>query len=450
MGWPESTGERLALGFQGVCGYSCKELPPEKVLLMLSFTHGSLRQRISFLVVLMLALTTPGGNLTAAEQDSAYAHAAEPIGSVLEIYNGQLPPDLQVNTFRNIQRLFPSRLVKRGNYAHPFVNALDYDANNPLSDFAFTHEGMTYNLSDVLSRNQVAAMMIVKDDDVQFEQYFMGNDEATRWMSMSIAKTITVLMIGVAIQEGAITSLEDPVTQYLPELAGTVYDGVTVEQIIAMTSGVDWNETYTDPASDRRRMLDAQIAQEPGAILTLMGQLARHSPPGTRWNYSTGETHIAGALVHAATGKWLADYASQKLWIPLGMESDATWWLESPDGLEIGGSGLAATLRDYTRIGQFLLHDGVMDGYQLVPAGFIARAGRRTEINGETVNYGYGLWPLHNNSYAANGIFGQYIFVDPDLHMVVTILSAQAQPVNGAGIDEYAFLEALSAYYSQK
>ena len=403
-----------------------------------------------FQAVMLLVLTGVGGSALGAEQDPTYVHAAEPIASVREIYDGQLPPELQINTFRNIQRLFPTRVVERGDTSSPFVNALDYAATNPLGDFTFIHQGTTYDLSAVLSLNRVAALMIVRDDDVQVEQYYLGNTESTRWMSMSIAKTITVLLIGAAIQDGYIDSLEDPVTQYLPELVGTVYDGVTVEQIIAMTSGVDWNETYTDPASDRRRMLEAQIAQEPGAILALMGKLARHSPPGTRWNYSTGETHIAGALVRAATGKWLADYLSQRLWIPLGMESDATWWLESPDGLEIGGSGIAATLRDYTRIGQFLLHDGVMDGYRIVPEGFIARASRRTEINGEAVNYGYGLWPKHNNSYAANGIFGQYIFMDPDLDLVVTMLSAQDQPVGGDGIDEDAFLEALSAYYSQK
>lgn len=407
------------------------------------------RSRITLLVVLFALAPALTGNVTAAEQDSVYAHADEPIGTVREIYDGRLLPDIQINTFRNIHRLFPTRTVERGNATSPLVSALSPDAENLLSDFSFTLDGATYDLFDLLALNRVAGMMIVKDDDVLFEQYFMGNDAATRWMSMSIVKTISVMLIGAAIQDGYISSLNDPVTQYLPQFAGTAYDGVTVEQIIAMTSGVDWNETYTDPASDRRRMLEAQLAQEPGAILTLMGGLARHSAPGTRWNYSTGETHIAGALIQAATGKWAADYLSEKLWGPLGMESDATWWLESPDGLEVGGSGLSATLRDYTRIGQFLLHEGVIEGVHIVPEGFIARAGQRSVVNGEAVDYGYGLWPLHNNSYAAIGIFGQYIFVDPDLHLVVTIWSAQPKPVNRQGIDEYAFLEALSDYYSR-
>jgi CubicO group peptidase (beta-lactamase class C family) len=354
-------------------------------------------------------------------------------------------PDIQINTFRNIQRLFPTRVVKRGPLVTEFSRA-----EAPLDDFVFTLNDRLYDLFDVLALNRVAAMMVVKDDQVVFERYFMGNTDETRWMSMSLVKTVTVMLIGAAIQDGYIDNIADPITDYLPSLINTAYENVTVEDIVAMTSGVNWNETYTDPSSDRRRMLEAQLGQQPGAILKLMGELATHSEPGTRWNYSTGETHIAGALVHAATGKWAADYLSEKLWAPLGMESDATWWLESEGGLEVGGSGLSATLRDYTRFGQFLLHQGRIGGTYVVPPGYVERAGSRTVIDAETVDYGYGLWPLHGNTYAAIGIFGQYIFVDPDQDLVVTIWSAQPKPVNGQGIDEYAFLEALSAYFLRK
>ncbi len=371
-----------------------------------------------------------------------YPHHAERIGTVRQVYDGRLMPDIQINTFRNIQRLFPTRIVKSGPTASNFTRA-----EKPLEDFRFTENNRVYDIFDVLALNRVAAMMVVKDDAVVFERYFMGNTEQTRWMSMSVVKTVTVMLIGAAIQDGYINDITDPITDYLPIFDNTAYANVSVEDIVAMTSGVDWNETYTDPNSDRRRMLEAQLGQEPGAILTLMGELASHSAPGARWNYSTGETHIAGALVHAATGKWVADYLSEKLWIPLGMESDATWWLESAGGLEVGGSGLSATLRDYTRFGQFLLKLGVINGQPVVPDGFIKRASSRTVIAGEAVDYGYGLWPLHGNTYAAIGIFGQYIFVDPDQDLVVTIWSAQPKPVNGQGIDEYAFLEALSDFF---
>jgi CubicO group peptidase (beta-lactamase class C family) len=219
---------------------------------------------------------------------------------------------------------------------------------------------------------------------------------------------------------------------------------VTVKNLLQMTSGVAWNETYTDPTSDRRRMLEAQIGQQPGAILDLMGSLPRAAEPGTVWNYSTGETQVAGALVAAVTGMPVADYLSKKIWSKVGMEANATWWLESPDGLEVGGSGLSATLRDYARFGLFLLNGGVIDGKPVLPEGWIAEASSPKTIGGEQIDYGYMLWPLHGKSYAAIGIFGQFVFVDPEKNLVVAMWSAQSKPVGREGLDEYVFLQALS------
>ncbi len=396
------------------------------------------------LILASLAFLSQFSNSTIAQQTDYYRHQDEPIGTVRDVYDGRLLPDISTNTFRNIHRLFPTRQVNRQGPIKPIQTNLE-----SLQDFSFSIDAATYDLYDVLALNRVAAMAIVKDGGAIFEEYFMGNDASTRWMSMSIAKTITVMLIGTAIEDGYIASIEDSIIKYLPEFAGTAFSEVTVQHIIEMTSGVAWNETYTDPNSDRRRMLDAQISQQPGAILKLMAALPSHSAPGTRWNYSTGETHIAGALVHAATGKWVADYLAETLWGPLGMESDASWWLESDNGLEVGGSGLSATLRDYTRFGLFLLNEGVIDGVAVVPDGWVERAGSRSMVSGEPVEYGYGLWPLHGNTYAAIGIFGQFIFVDPDQDLVVTILSAQSKPVGRHGVDEYRFLEALSEYFQE-
>jgi len=175
--------------------------------------------------------------------------------------------------------------------------------------------------------------------------------------------------------------------------------------------------------------------------------LPRAAEPGTRWNYSTGETHVAGALVRAATGMPVADYLSQKIWSRMGMEADATWWLESPDGLEVGGSGLSARLRDYARFGLFLLNDGVIDGERVLPEGWMDTAGKPKMVDGKEVEYGYMLWPLHGNSYSAIGIFGQFVFVDPDRDLVVAMWGAHPKPVDRQGLDEYDFLEALSNYY---
>jgi len=398
---------------------------------------SDLRKRSARWLLGCLLLLGPGP----APADPAIPLADEPIGTVRDIYDGRLWPDLQVNTFRNIDRLFPTRVVRRGK----MVRVLP-ERPRDLSDFSMEVDGERYDLFDVLSLNRVSGLLILQNGVIVFERYFLGNDAATRWMSMSVVKSMTAALVGAAVQDGYILSLDDPLVRYLPRFAGSAYDGVTVRQLLMMASGVAWNETYTDPDSDRRRMLDAQISQEPGAILDLMAALPRAAAPGTRWNYSTGETQVVGALVSAVTGMPVADYLSAKIWRPMGMESDATWWLASPGGLEIGGSGLSAVLRDYARFGLFLLQDGVIDGQRVLPEGWVQEASTPKKIGGEEIEYGYMLWPLHGRSYAAVGIFGQFVFVDPDRKLVVAMWSAQPKPSGKEGVDEYVFLEALSAY----
>lgn len=371
-----------------------------------------------------------------------YRHASETIGTVREVYDGRLYPDVQANTFRNIDRLFPTRTVRHG----ATVRELPLSAE-PLGEFSYSADGKTYDLFDVLSLNRVSGMLLIRNGEIVFEKYLLGNHPDSRWMSMSVVKSMTATLIGAAIQDGHIESIDDPVVRYLPRFKDTAYDGVSVRQVLQMTSGVAWNETYTDPTSDRRRMLEAQIGQRPGKILDLMGALPRAAEPGSKWNYSTGETHVAGALVEAATGKPVAEYLSEKIWSKAGMEANANWWLESPDGLEVGGSGLSAVLRDYARFGLFLLEDGVIDGQRVLPEGWMAEAGTPKVVDGKEVEYGYMLWPLHGNSYAAIGIFGQFVFVDPDKNLVAAIWSAQSKPVDRHGLDEYVFLEALSKHF---
>jgi CubicO group peptidase (beta-lactamase class C family) len=376
---------------------------------------------------------------TTAGAVEEYPHAREAIGSVRQVYDGALLPDLQVNTFRNIDRLFPTRAVRAGGKPYPLP-----PGDRPLQNFRFESRGKTYDLYDFLSLNRIAGLLVVKDGKVAFEDYFLGNNPQTRWMSMSVAKSITATLVGVAIFEGHIGSLDDPLTRYLPRFAGTAYDGVTVRQLLQMASGAGWNETYTDPGSDRRAMLEAQIAQQPGAILDLMASLPRVAAPGSRWNYSTGETQVVGALVAAATGVPVAEYLSRTIWRPFGMETDARWWLASPDGLEIGGSGLSATLRDYARFGLFMLGGGRIDGRAILPEGWVAEATAPQQIGGETVDYGFMWWPLERGAYAAIGIFGQFIYINPGQQVVAAMWSAQPKPVDRDTVDEYQFFNALS------
>ncbi|WP_026349430.1 serine hydrolase domain-containing protein [Arsukibacterium perlucidum] len=405
--------------------------------------------KFSTLITLLIFSCSEISAETNVTTEPAYRHANEPIGTVRQVYDGKLYPDIQVNTFRNIDRLFPTRTVARGDW----VSKLPH-SDTPLQEFSYTVADQTYDLYDVLAMNRVSGMLIIHNGEIKFEKYLLGNDQHTRWMSMSVVKSITAILIGAAIHDGHINSIDDEITDYLPGFKGTAYDGVTVKHLLQMSSGVAWNETYTDPGSDRRRMLEAQISAKRGAVLDLMASLPRAAAPGSVWNYSTGETQLAGALVRAATRKPVAEYLSEKIWAPLGMEANANWWLQSPDGLEVGGSGLSATLRDYGRFGLFMLNEGMIskDNQQLrvLPQGWMQAASTRQVVGGKRVNYGYMLWPMHDNSYAAEGIFGQYVFVDPDTNLVVVQWAAQPKPLYRVGLDEYTFFKALSDYFAKQ
>ena len=367
------------------------------------------------------------------------------IGTVGQVYDGALFPDIQVNTFRNIDRLFATRTVNRGDNVYPLP------AGKPLHNFKFVSNGKDYDLYDYVSLNRVGGLLVIKDGRITLERYELGNTEKTRWMSMSIVKSFTASLVGAAIKDGYIKSLDDPVTTYLPQLAGSAYDGVTIRNLLQMASGVKWDETYTDPASDRRHMLEVQNSQKPGGVLELMAKLPRAAEPGTRWNYSTGETHVVGALVRAAVGKPVAQYLSERIWAKFGMESEATWWLESPNGLEVGGSGLSATLRDYGRLGLFLLGGGKAGGEQILPENWVRDAGSPKLVGDKTVDYGYMLWPIPNSAgtisegaFEARGIFGQHIYINPRENVVIVVWSALPKPTGKATIGDNDFFAATS------
>lgn len=369
----------------------------------------------------------------------------EEIGTVRQIYDGALYPDIQVRTFRNIDRLFPTRVIKHGTSVYPLPKS-----DVPLKGVEFTSAGRKYDLYDYMSLNRVSGLLVLKNGKIAFERYELGNTETTRWMSMSVVKSISSTLVGAAIKEGYIKSLDDPITRYLPKLAGSAYEGVTVRNVLQMASGVRWNETYTDPASDRRRMLEAQLAGKPGSILELMRSLPRAAAPGTIWNYNTGETQVVGELIHAAVKRPVAQYLSERIWSKFGMESDATWWLDSPNGQEIGGSGLSATLRDYARFGLFFMNGGLAGGEKILPDGWVAETGSSKVIGGRRVGYGYMWWipdaaadPVHEGAFLARGIFGQYVYLNPREKLVIAVWSARPKPTGMSVINDQDFFAAV-------
>jgi CubicO group peptidase (beta-lactamase class C family) len=404
--------------------------------------------RIAFVAASLLTIT--GGVMAQSSSEpadsAAYPHANEPIGTVRQMYDGALTPEMAVHTFRNIDRLFPTRAVAHGAHPRPLP-----PSPLPLRDVHFRQDDASYNLDQYLDLNRVAGILVLKGGRIALERYRYGNSERTRWMSMSVAKSITSTLVGAAIAQHRITSLADPVTRYVTSLSGSAYDGVSVRDILMMSSGVRWNETYIDSSSDRRHLLETQIAQQPGAAMKLMATLPRAAPPGTVNNYSTGETQVAGEIVRSAVGRPLADYLADRIWSRYAMEADARWWLDSPNGHEIGGSGFSATLRDYGRFGQFILDGGFANGEQILPKGWIADASTpKTLRNGDPLAYGYFWWPgtspeqRRDGAFEAVGIFGQHIYINPAVHLVIVIWGAQTTPTGGAIIDDWKFFDAVA------
>jgi hypothetical protein len=386
---------------------------------------------------------------------TAFPGIAEPSSSALSevdrellhmIYSGQLYPEAQVEAFEQLNCMFPTRTISRGTGASQPLSK----SSGTLPPLSFNSNGRTCDLYDYVSRNRCVGLLILKKGCIVLEYHGLGHDSASRWMSMSMAKSVTSLLVGCAIVDGDIRSLDDDLVEYLPPLAGSAFEGVSIRHLLQMTSGVRWNEEYTDSGSDRRRMLDLQASQQSGAILSYMAGLPRVAEPGSRWNYSTAETHVAGALVHAATGKWLSNYLSEKLWSRLGMDHGATWWLEAPDGLEVAGSGMRASLRDYARLGQFVCLGGTIDGEPVVPKRWVAESGACAVVAPGRGYYGLMWWPIPNRdgsysdgAFRAGGIFGQYLYINPAAETVIAVWSTRSKPMGAEAVDDNDFFNAV-------
>jgi CubicO group peptidase (beta-lactamase class C family) len=270
-----------------------------------------------------------------------------------------------------------------------------------------------------MADQRTAGLVIIHDGKLRLEKYGLDFAADGKWTSFSVAKSLTSTMVGAAIQDGAIKSLDDKVTAYIPGLKGSAYDDVTVRQLLTMTSGVRWNEDYTDPKSDVARFNEHKPAEGMDATVSYMRTLPREAPAGSKWVYKTGETNLIGVLVSSATKKPLSAYLSEKVWKPYGMEREATWLLGAT-GHEISGCCIQAATRDMARFGMFVLGNGMIGGKPVVPADWFALATvKQADIGAPGYGYGYQWWTYDDGTFAAQGIFGQGIFIDPKRKLVI-------------------------------
>jgi CubicO group peptidase (beta-lactamase class C family) len=341
--------------------------------------------------------------------------------------------DQRDNAFRQMEKLVKVNKIAAGYAVH------ELPLGSPIN--------LGVDVDAYMAKQRNAGLIIIQDGKIRFEKYALGQTKDGRWTSFSVAKSLTSSLVGAAIRDGYIKSIDDKITVYIPDLRGSAYDDVTVQQLLTMTSGVKWNEDYTDPKSDVA-LFNLHKA-EPGVDVTVsyMRTLKRETPAGSTWVYKTGETNLIGVLVSSATKKTLSAYLSEKIWTPYGMEQDAVWMLGST-GHEISGCCVSATLRDYARVGTFILGGGMIGSKPVFPDDWLKNATtKQADIGDPDRGYGYQWWTNSDGSFAAQGIFGQGIFIDPKRKIVIASNGnwKTATEPDGVGAEREAFYTAVQA-----
>ncbi|MBN8899897.1 MAG: serine hydrolase, partial [Rhodospirillales bacterium] len=350
-----------------------------------------------------------------------------------------LSPTDQPHAYRNVDRMFATRPIRRG------ATQFEIPRGSEIAP-RYVTDGVERSVDDYIRRTNIAGLLVIQDGAIRLERYALGLTPQDRWSTMSTVKSMTSTLIGAAIQDGAIGSVDDPVCRHLPILRGSAYEGTTVRHLLTMSSGVRWSEDYTDRNSDVNRYSKSLGDKVPGGVLALMRGLPAEVPPGSRFLYNTGDTYLLGCLLSAATGTTIAAYMSEKIWSRFGMEADGFYTLESEDGQEIGGSRAGVTLRDFGRFGLFLLADGVVDGVRVLPDGWVQQAATPRFTLDPAANswgatgYGYSWWLDPDGAMVAVGFAGQSLYVNRRTRSVIVTLSCWPQPPYDAayGVDRKA------------
>jgi CubicO group peptidase (beta-lactamase class C family) len=334
----------------------------------------------------------------------------------------------RVGSFSHLDALYPHHTLAKAAVASPLPKA------HPAPRIAYRFEGHDFSLDDFLEHQRVTGLLILKDGQVLAERYQYDRKPTHRFVAHSMAKTIVSLAVGLALADGKIASLDDKVAKYAPRLAGCAYGETSIRSILRMSSGVAFREVY-DGNDDLNRFV--RLRNREGTVAALCAFTKREAPEGSRFHYASIETAVLAVLMHAVTGTSLSAYMTEKLWQPMGAEADATW-LRGGDGLDAAFGGFNAVLRDYGRLGMLLANDGVLAGRQILPKSYLMEA---TDWHRQPVafvpskatpyfGYGYQVWlfPGEKRRFALLGVYGQSIFVDPGLKLVMVITAVAKNP----------------------
>jgi CubicO group peptidase (beta-lactamase class C family) len=376
------------------------------------------------------------------------AAAAEPSKALLELRRHMLDASVNTLTFHNMDEMF--EILRVPTAGRPWR----LDEQPTKLNFSYRFEDQTIAAEEFAERTYTNALLVMKNDKIVFEKYFNNTNGNTRFISMSVAKSITSILIGMAVADGAIASVNDPIVKYVPELKGTGYDGVTIRHALMMRSGVDWNERYDfGKDSPMQQLHDNAIVQNRIRFVEPARSAKRINLPGERFNYSTVETGVLGWVIERAVKRSLPDYMAERWWKRAGMQSEGFWIADGPPGVgkAVNGMGFNAVLRDYARIGLMMLQGGKANGRQLVPAAWVQEAtvpdGTEPIERRATMGYQYQWWTFtDSDAYTALGLQGQFIYVDPKTSTVVVKLSFFPPGDQRAERETEAFLRAVSAW----
>jgi CubicO group peptidase (beta-lactamase class C family) len=362
---------------------------------------------------------------------------------------------------RSMDQVYPFSVIARGEAVAQF-------SRTPRGlDVTYEFQGHSHTLEDLLARTAAQGFLVIKAGSIVDERYFNGADEKSRFTSWSMAKSFTSTLVGLAVAEGKIRSVNDPITAYLPELKATAYDDVWIKNILEMSSGVRFTEDENNRTSDIWKMWSATMDTESETIADYVMSLKQRSePPGSKWVYRSVDTAVLGMLVKRVMGQPLARVLSEKIWQPLEMEQDATWLTDRSGGLEAAYCCINPTLRDYGRFGLMLLHHGKMGGRQIVSEQWIDEATNPqgpqvsygqlwpTIFPDDTTGYGYQWWMPYGGEahpFSADGLCYQFIYVNPKYDLVVVKASAPQKFFSIEGQNEqFAAFDAIGRFLEKR
>jgi CubicO group peptidase (beta-lactamase class C family) len=331
-------------------------------------------------------------------------------------------PKYRVGAFSHFDELFPTRRIKRA--------STPWEFKYERADIRYFYKNTRSSLTDYLSRNPVTGQLIAKDDWILFEAYQYGRTDRDRLISQSMAKSIIGILIGIAISEGAINSVDDIAQTYVPGFEGTEYGKTPIRDLLHMSSGVDFGEER-DSSRDLNRLwrdVVLGLGSIKGTIANIVQFNRRVAPPGKRYHYASIEPDVLGIVLRNAVNKSASDYLHEKVWEPIGAEADATWLIDA-QGYEVAHGFFNAVLRDYARLGRMLAHDGAWEGKRIIPSQWMIDATTIRPLDSFLAprkampyfGYGYLLWllPGARRQFALVGANGQRICVDPGSKLVM-------------------------------